>query len=140
MHTIFKAFYWLCDFFFQVDIYNLAIVYVFFLTFHASCFFIPLNFLNNNVDSQNLEKSLSSSAEKIHETCNMSANMSIKTVAQPKYKQERKFVLHLFCVSIYINFDRSVITLFRMGLFEAANRWRGLKKPPSLKFVTHIRQ
>ena len=33
-----------------------------------------------------------------------------------------------------------VLTLFRMGIFRAAHGWRGAKRPPSLKSVTHILQ
>ena len=32
------------------------------------------------------------------------------------------------------------LTLFRMGLFEAAHRWKGQKDPSSLKSVTRILQ
>ena len=36
----------------------------------------------------------------------------------------------VFCANI-------ALTLFRMGIFEAAHGWGDLKRPPSLKSVTH---
>ena len=33
-----------------------------------------------------------------------------------------------------------ILALFKMGLFGAAHRWRGAKRPPSLKSVIHILQ
>ena len=63
-------------------------------------------------------------------------NSSVRKTKQNKLIHLSKFI-KVFCLWSEKN-QGTLLTPFRMGLFESAHKWA--KRPPSPKFVTHIIQ